>query len=299
MKNRRSAMAARLPAPLAALFGGLLLVLGATERARGGSPQYPGDHDRRPGLWRPRRARQSQDQDAKPRRVRRRERPAQEFLRFARLLADSRQSLDRPVQLPHGRGRYLSGPVADAPRRGHAGRDAGCQRLSDRDLRQVAPGRQRAAAADRPGLSGGAGDQGGRHRPAVRSSRRQQLLRSDLAAQRQARTLEGLLQRHLHPGRDRLLHRAGRPAVLCLPGIQLPARAARSSAERAGRISEDEPVALGVSPARQADPTGVRAFGRLGRAGLCDDHQHRHQRRQGPEGPRGSRACPTTRSSSS
>ena len=59
-------------------------------------------------------------------------------------------------------------------------------RLSDRHLRQVAPGRQRAAAADRPGVPGVARDQGRRHRPGVRPAGRQQLLRPDPPAQRQA-----------------------------------------------------------------------------------------------------------------
>ena len=58
-------------------------------------------------------------------------------------------------------------------------------------------------------------------------------------------------------------------------------------------------VAQRISPARPADPAGVRGARRDGRAGLRHGHQHRHQRRQGVEGSRSERAWPATRSSSS
>ena len=60
-------------------------------------------------------------------------------------------------------------------------------RLSHRHFRQVAPGRQLADAADRPGIPGSSGHQGRRDRPAVRPAGRQQLFRPDPAAQRQGR----------------------------------------------------------------------------------------------------------------
>ena len=45
----------------------------------------------------------------------------------------------------------------------------------------------------------------------------------------QARALQGLLQRHLRPGRDRLHRRGRRAAFLRVSGLQLPACAARGS----------------------------------------------------------------------
>ena len=71
-----------------------------------------------------------------------------------------------------------------------------------------------------------AGDQGGRHRPAVRPARRQQLLRPDLAAQRPGRTRQGLLQRHLRAGRHRV-YPSRRTTVRSSPTSRSTARTSR------------------------------------------------------------------------
>ena len=142
-----------------AIFAMIASLAGAFCRrfvTRGGrlAAQRRGDHHRRPGLWRPGRARQPQDQDAQPRRVSPAERPAQELLCFAGLLADPRQ----PVT---GRYNYRTGVVDTYLGRSMMHPDEvtlaemlAAAGLSDRHLRQVAPGRQRSVAAHRPGVSG-------------------------------------------------------------------------------------------------------------------------------------------------
>ena len=63
------------------------------------------------------------------------------------VFADARQPDDRTIQLPDGRRRYVSRPVHDARRRGHSAGVPAAGRLSHRDFRQMAPGRQLPAAA--------------------------------------------------------------------------------------------------------------------------------------------------------
>ena len=148
-------------------------------------------------------------------------------LRLARLLADAVQPDDRPVQLPDRRGGHLPGAVDDAPGRGHARRDARPGRLPDRDLRQVAPGRQRPAPArstrgSRSRWSSGAA--GSASRPTRPGTSYFDPILEHNGKQEQ---VPGLLQRRLRRRRDPV-HR-GRPvaAVLRLPRLQRPARAAR------------------------------------------------------------------------
>ncbi len=116
----------------------------------------------------------------------------------------------------------FAGPLLDAVRRDDSRRSPGCGRVSHGHLRQMAPGRQCPDAAHRPGFPGIPGHQGRRDRPGVRPSGRQQLFRPDLAAQRAADQVPGLLQRRLHLGRHRFPRRGQRSPVLRLSRLQLP-----------------------------------------------------------------------------
>src|SRR5271157_2926463 len=129
------------PLLLPALWGWVLLA--STGVAAGETPTRPNvllvmtddQGVRRPGF-----SRQSQGSHAEPRSPGAGERATHVVLRLTRLLADARQPLDRPVQLPHGGRGHLPRTVPDAPGRSNSRRDAGHRWLSHRDLRQVAPG---------------------------------------------------------------------------------------------------------------------------------------------------------------